>query len=58
MLGKVIAIKEERKNRYKKARDVIKEQNLKARKLLEGEDEVVDKHIEELKKKGKISIGV
>ncbi|MEA2054865.1 MAG: hypothetical protein U9O96_07175 [Candidatus Thermoplasmatota archaeon] len=58
MLGKVIAIKNERKSRYKKAKDMIKEQNVKARKLLEGKDKIIDKNIEELKKKGKITIGV
>ncbi len=58
MRGKVIAIKKERRSRYKEKQDAIEEQNVKARQLLEKQDEAVDNEIKKLKEQGKISLGV
>ena len=59
MKSKVMAIKGERRKRWKEAKDAIKEQNIKARKATMDEkklDEHREKSVDALKKGEKISL--
>ncbi|HDQ15723.1 MAG TPA: hypothetical protein ENN45_01540 [Bacteroidetes bacterium] len=59
MKSKIIAIKGERRKRWKEAKDAIKEQNIKARKSVMDEkklDEIREKSVDALKKGEKITL--
>jgi len=59
MKGKVISIKEERRKRYREAKQAIKDQNIRARKAVMDKDKLnehADKSVEALKKGEKIKL--
>jgi uncharacterized coiled-coil DUF342 family protein len=56
MLSKILAVKKERRDRYQKQKELIKQQNIKAREAMERDSEKrLDENLEKLKKEGKIS---
>jgi uncharacterized coiled-coil DUF342 family protein len=59
MLSKIMSVKNERRQRWKEAKDILKNQNLKAKNILLNKDkldEIADGSVDELKKGKKITL--